>query len=508
MNPTPLIAKLLFSRRSRRINTWSEAASEIQMRQLRWLIFRGVTTRYGEVHNLEKTLRTPDPRRAFADAIIPSEYEDFRPWVMRMVDGEKDVLWPGKCRNFAQSSGTSGGRSKYIPVTTDSLRLNHYAGSADVVAQYLRCFPESRLFSGKSMILGGSFESQLKSPDPKVKIGDLSATLIDSIPSAANLFRIPDKKTALLADWNVKLDALANAAVRENLTSISGVPSWFLRVILRALEISGKEKASDIWPNLEVFFHGGISFEPYREQYTQLTDPALMHFFETYNASEGFFATQASRENDGLLLLIDCGIYYEFLPLGEELDHAVGIGDVKVGEIYELIITSANGLWRYRIGDTVQIVSRNPVKIRIAGRTKSFINAFGEELMEDNAEKAIAKAAKLSGAIIHNYTAGPLYAHDNERGRHQWAIEWERAPKDPELFARVLDETLQQLNSDYAAKRKDGIFLAPPEIITLPRGSFDNWLRHRGNGKLGGQRKIPRLRNDRTILDDLIVDSL
>lgn len=498
------IARHILSGKARRVDSWKGAEAEIQLRQLRWLLFRGATTRFGEVHDFEKIMRGKDPRRSFADLLAPAAYEDFRPWVMRMVDGEKDVLWPGKCFNFAQSSGTSGGRSKFIPITRDSLRVNHYGASADVVAQYLRANPSSRLFSGKAMILGGSFDSLLKSPDPRVKIGDLSATLIDSIPSIANIFRIPDKKTALLADWNVKLDALARAAVGQNLTSLSGVPSWFLRVILRALEISGKQNASDLWPNLEVFFHGGISFEPYREEYRRITDPERMHFFETYNASEGFFATQAALENDGLLLLIDRGIYYEFLPLGAPEDAALGIDAVKPGEIYELLITSCNGLWRYRIGDTVETVSVDPVKIRIAGRTKSFINAFGEELMEDNAEKAIARAAKESGAVVNNYTAGPVYAHNEKRGRHQWAIEWNVPPKDMTLFRDTLDATLQSLNSDYAAKRAGGIFLDPPEIVSLPAGSFDAWLTRQGNGKLGGQRKIPRLRNDRSILDPLL----
>lgn len=503
INVTPLVS-LLSRRRAHRVDFWDTHSDDIQRRQLRWLLFRGATTEYGHAHNFEKALRNEDPRQAFAEIVPMCDYEEIRPLVMRMIDGEKDILWPGICRNFAQSSGTSGGRSKYIPITPDSLRVNHYGASADVVAQYLRYVPDSRILSGKALILGGSFDNQLKIDNPDVRVGDLSATLIDRIPSFANFYRIPDKKTALLSDWHVKLDRLAQAAVKENITNLSGVPSWFMRVILRALEISGASNASELWPNLEVFFHGGISFEPYRAEYSRLTNPAKMHFFETYNASEGFFATQASLDNSpGMLLLIDRGIYFEFLPLGASPEQAIGISDVKPGKIYELVITAPNGLWRYRIGDTVEIVSTDPVRIRVAGRTKSFINAFGEELMEDNAERAISAACHATGANIANYTAGPVYAHDKQRGRHQWAIEWRHAPDDITRFRDILDSTLKKLNSDYAAKREGGIFLDPPEILSLPKGTFDQWLASNGSGKLGGQRKIPRLRNDRSILDPI-----
>lgn len=503
MDLTPL-ARLIFSRSGRRILQWKGHAGDVQLRQLRWLLFKGVATEFGREHDFDSLLRVEDPRKAFTDKVPLCAYEDIRPLIMRMTDGEADVLWPGKCFNFAQSSGTSGGRSKFIPVTRDSLRVNHYAGSSDVVAQYLRCFPESRIFSGKGMILGGSFESQLHPKDHKVKVGDLSATLIDDINPLVNLFRIPSKKIALMSDWHEKLDRLAEEAIGQDITNISGVPSWFLRVILRALEISGKEKASDLWPNLEVFFHGGISFEPYRGEYARLTDPGRMHFFETYNASEGFFATQASRDNDGMLLLIDRGIYYEFIPADNPDAPPIGIDDVKKGEIYELVITSCNGLWRYRIGDTVEITALDPVKLRVAGRTKSFINAFGEELMENNAERAVSKACAATGAHIQNYTAGPFYAHGDRKGHHQWLIEFDRNPDDVTHFRDALDAELKLLNSDYAAKRKDGIFLDPPEIIPMPSGTFDSWLASQGSGKLGGQRKIPRLRNDRSIIDTLL----
>lgn len=505
MNLTP-IAKLYFRRDADRIANWKGNTADIQLRQLRWLLFKGATTDYGRRYDFESIMRNTDPRLAFSQAVPLTDYEDLRADIMRCVNGEVSILWPGKCLNFAQSSGTSGGRSKFIPVTRDSLRVNHYAGARDVVGQYLRSFPESRLFSGKGLILGGSFESALKSPNPAVKIGDLSATLIDDINPLANLFRIPSKKVALLSDWHTKLDLLAKAAASANITNLSGVPSWMLRVILRALDISGKASAAEMWPNLEVFFHGGISFEPYRAEYARLTDPAKMHFFETYNASEGFFATQAARDNDGMLLLIDRGIYYEFLPLDADpsRDLPLRADQLDKGRIYEMIITSCNGLWRYRLGDTIEVTQTDPLKIRVAGRTKSFINAFGEELMENNAERAIAAACRATNAHIRNYTAGPLYAHGRSKGRHQWLVEFDRLPSDLSLFSATLDSELKRLNSDYAAKRFDDIFLDPPEVIPVEAGSFDRWLHRQGNGKLGGQRKIPRLRNDRSILDAIL----
>lgn len=504
MNYTPA-ARIIFRHRGLRTDRWRDNGTDIQLSQLRWLLFRGATTEYGRLHGFEDILRSADPVKAFVEGVPTVEYEDIRPLVMRMTDGEADVLWPGHCHNFAQSSGTSGGRSKYIPITSESLKVNHFPGSSDVVAQYLRHFPESRIFAGKGLILGGSFETMLHPKGHNVKVGDLSATLIDMIPEMANIFRVPDKKTALLSDWNVKLDRLARAAIGADITNISGVPSWFLRVIRHALEISGREYAYELWPNLEVFFHGGISFEPYRSEYERLCDPAKMHYFETYNASEGFFATQASRENDGMLLLIDRGIFYEFLPLdAPEGTLPLGIDSLQPGKVYEMIITSCNGLWRYRIGDTVEVTSVNPVKIRVAGRTHSFINAFGEELMESNADQAIAEASRLTGAHVRNYTAGPLYACGRRKGRHQWLIEWDTPPADTAIFSDRLDSVLKDLNSDYAAKRAGGIFLDAPEIISLPEGSFDRWLASQGSGKLGGQRKIPRLHNDRVIIDSLL----
>lgn len=353
----------------------------------------------------------------------------------------------------------------------------------------------------------------LKPSDPRVRVGDLSATLIDKTPGIASLFRIPDKKTALMADWSEKLDALASASSGYNVTNLSGVPSWFMRVLLRILEREGASDIRDVWPGLEVFFHGGISFEPYRDEYRRicgaeaLTDGVGhegMHYFETYNASEGFFAVQhgPGPGRRPMLMLLDVGVWFEFLRPGAE--EAVGVDGVEAGKVYELIISSCNGLWRYRLGDTVKIESVSPLLITMAGRTKSFINAFGEELMECNAEAAISEAAEATGARVADYTVAPVYARGEKRGRHQWIIEWQRAPGNIEAFTERLDAALRRVNSDYDAKRSGTIFLDPPLITEVAAGTFDRWLQVSGSGKLGGQRKVPRLSNDRTIADTIL----
>lgn len=501
---TPLVRRG-FVRRAKRTDSWACDSEMTQRRVLHSLLTRGADTEYGRLNGFKEVLKERDVAHAMSESLPILEYEDMRDLVIRMIKGEKDVLWPGRCRNFAQSSGTSGGRSKYIPITDDSLRVTHYGGGADVVAHYLRMVPESRIFSGKGFILGGSFSNTLGFDAPGVKVGDLSATLIDKINPLANFVRIPDKRTALMPDWNEKLPALVKAASHANVTNISGVPSWFLTVINKICEARGVGKISDVWPNLEVFFHGGISFEPYREEYGRLTDCGKMHFLETYNASEGFFAVQNDFDDHSMLLIIDSDVYYEFLPIEEGAGgKPLPLWEVEPGRVYEMLITASNGLWRYRLGDTVLVVQTNPVKIKVAGRTKSFINAFGEELMENNAETAVAEACRQMGASILNYTAAPLYAGGGKKGRHQWMVEWGRRPDDIERFADTLDSELRRLNSDYDAKRTHSIFLDRLQVVTAREGLFDDWLKAKGTHKLGGQRKVPRLSNDRHIIDSLL----
>lgn len=494
----------MFVKRAGRSDVWTDRAVDIQHGVLRSLLRRADFTLMGFRHDFTSIANASDVSRVYAERVEAVEYEDIRPLVMRMIKGERNLLWPGLTRDYAQSSGTSGGKSKYVPITGDSLRKCHYAGAAYSVAHYLRNHPESRMFDGRGFILGGSFANELDIKDKRVHVGDLSATLIRRCPWIAEAIRIPGKRIALMPDWSEKLPALVKASAYADITNISGVPSWFLGVIKGVLAERNAKSLHEVWPNLEVFFHGGISFAPYRELYQGLTDPAKMHFYETYNASEGFFAVQDLDEPGAMLLLLDNDIYYEFIPAGGNPDDAVDIGGVEKGRVYELMITSSNGLWRYRLGDTVRIETVNPVRISVAGRTHRYLNAFGEEVMEDNAERAVAEACRRCACTVANYTAAPVYADGKNRGRHQWLIEWTVAPQDVAAFAQALDETLRQVNSDYDAKRGGGYFLDAPEIVTLPAGSFDRWLASVGNRKLGGQRKVPRLSNDRTIADALL----
>ncbi len=498
MDFTPIARKLL-SRRARQLRERPNVEAQ-QLDVLHFLLSQGKLTSYGADCRFDRIQNYDDFRR-----LVPVvEYEDIRRQVMRMVEGERDVLWPGRCRRFAQSSGTSGGKSKYIPITTRGLKANHFAGASDAVTAYLDHNRNSRLFSGRAFILGGSYANDLQLP-PGVKVGDLSATLIDCMNPMANLFRIPKKKIALLERWEEKLPQLVDAAVGANVTNISGVPSWSLTVLKQVMAKAGVSSVHDVWPDLEVFFHGGIAFGPYRSQYDAITDPSHMHYVETYNASEGFFAIQDRPDVPAMRLLTDRDVFYEFLPLSE-LDsyapQAIPAWEVEPGKTYALLITTSNGLWRYIIGDTVLIHSIEPLRITIAGRTRSFINAFGEELMVYNADRAIEHACHKCHCSVANYTAAPIFATATEKARHQWLIEWNEPPADIALFSAALDGFLQEENSDYQAKRHQSIFLAEPQIITATPGLFDRWLAT--SGKLGGQRKIPRLSNSRTIIESML----
>ncbi|MDE6267401.1 MAG: GH3 auxin-responsive promoter family protein [Muribaculaceae bacterium] len=500
MNFTPI-----FRRALRTVVPLSEMTGEstrrLQERQWEWLVLNGRKTLFGEKHGISD-IRTYDD---FTRNVPVVEYPAIRDMVMRMVDGEKDILWPGATRRFAQSSGTSDGKSKYIPLTADSLSRCHYRGSSYVVAHYMNLYPQSRIFSGKGLILGGSYGNALHLK-PGVKVGDLSAHLIDGINPVVNLFRVPSKKTALLENWEEKLPRLVSESMAADVTNLSGVPSWFLTVIKEVIRMAGCDTIHDVWPNLEVFFHGGISFGPYRREYERLTDSKRMRYLETYNASEGFFAVQTTRDpSEGMELLMDLGTFYEFVPL-DELDdphpRALRAWEVTPGEIYALAITSCNGLWRYLPGDTVKILSMYPLRIAIAGRTRHYINAFGEELMVFNADEAIKRATEKCGCHVANYTACPVFAEGGHRGRHQWLIEFSTPPADMDEFAAELDKALTEENSDYQAKRSGNIFLDPLSITVAQQGLFDDWLA--STGKLGGQRKVPRLSNNRAIMDAML----
>ena len=499
MDFTP-IARLYFSRLDGRMLRAAANAEDSQRRILKDLISSAKSTEWGESHSYRKL----DGYDDYRSAVGVCQYEDIRQYVTRMLRGESDVLCRGTVNRYAQSSGTSGGKSKYIPLPDRSLKRCHYAGGADVVARYLALHPDSRLFSGRAFVLGGSFANELDLPRG-VKVGDLSASLIDCLTPAAAAFRVPSKEIALMEKWEDKLPKLVDATLRSNVTNLSGVPSWFLTVLHKVIGKAGVAELHELWPNLEVFFHGGIAFEPYRGQYDEIIDSQRMRYMETYNASEGFFALQSDPEDQSLLLLMDVDVFYEFVPLSEldsDNPKAVPAWEVEKGKIYAMVISSSNGLWRYMIGDTVRIESVNPIKIKIVGRTKSFINAFGEELMVYNADAALSRACAETGATIADYTVAPVYASDGKKGRHQWAVSFGERPSDIEGFADLLDKYLTEENSDYQAKRSGNIFLDRLLITEVPQTAFDQWLAK--TGKLGGQRKVPRLKNDRAVIDAIL----
>lgn len=503
MRLTGLLWKTLTAR-ARAARSWRGRLEEVQRAELLRMVGMARDTVWGRAHGYRGVSTYEDYRRA-VDTVV--SYEELRPMVMRMIDGERDVLWPGVTRHFAQSSGTSDGRSKYIPITAEGFARCHFRGTRHSVAHYLEAYPDSRLIDGRAFILGGSFANEL-TLKPAVRVGDLSANLIERMPRAAALLRVPRRDIALMTDWREKLSALIEASSRcRDITNISGVPSWFLTVIRGILEKTGAETIHDVWPRLEVFFHGGIAFGPYREQYRSITDPSRMHYLENYNASEGFFAVQDDPADSSMLILLDAGTFYEFIPLADidsDNPRLLPSWEVEQGRTYALVITNVNGLWRYALGDTVTIVSKDPLKIRIAGRTRHFINAFGEELMVWNADAAIEKVSAATGIAVANYTAAPVYAADGRRGRHQWLIEFATPPGERlGDFARCLDEALQRENSDYQAKRQGSLFLDPLEIVEARPGLFDDWLSQNG-GRLGGQRKIPRLANDRRFIEPML----
>jgi hypothetical protein len=439
----------------------------------------------------------------FVNNVPINTYEELKGDIDRMRHGEPNVLWPGVVKWYAKSSGTTNDKSKFIPVSSDGLHNIHYKGGADVVTVYLRNNPGSRLFDGKSLILGGSH-----SPNYNVEgslVGDLSAILIENINPIANLFRVPKKQTALLSDFEVKRDRIAHECLKSNVTNISGVPSWMLSVLVRVLEISGKEHIEDVWPNLEVFFHGGIAFTPYRKQYEQIITSPKMHYMETYNASEGFFGLQDDPTDKSMLLMLDYGVFYEFIPLedvGKDNPNIVPLEGVELGRNYAIVITTSCGLWRYMIGDTISFTSKRPYKFVITGRTKYFINAFGEELIMDNAEKGLAYACEKTGAQVKEYTAAPVYMDENAKCRHQWLIEFSVEPDSLDRFADLLDKKLQEINSDYEAKRSHNVTLQHLEVVKARPDLFNDWLKSKG--KLGGQHKVPRLSNSRKNMDELL----
>ena len=496
---TRLVNKVYFSRRLKHLEQYVSGAEELQMGVLRHLTSRAADTLWGREHGFDRVHSYED----FARSSSINEYNDLKGYIQRMREGERDILWPGNVRWFAKSSGTTSDKSKFIPVSYEGLKQIHYRGGTDCVTCYLTLNPKSRIFSGKSLVLAGSHAPNLNTPNSLV--GDLSAILVENAPKPVSLTRVPQKKVSLLADFEEKRDLIARITMTQNITNLSGVPSWMLSVLNRILELSGEQTLDNIWPHLEVFFHGGVAFTPYREQYKNIIRLPNMHYLETYNASEGFFGVQSDFLDPALLMMVDYGVFYEFIPL-EQLGKAdaeiVPLWGVEPGVNYAMVISTSCGLWRYLIGDTVKFTQKNPYKFVITGRTKHFINAFGEELIVDNAERGLEQACIATGAQVTEYTAAPIFMDEHAKCRHQWVIEFAKRPDSIEEFAAILDRSLQAINSDYEAKRYKDITLQPLEIIEAKPGLFDQWMRERG--KLGGQNKIPRLSNTRQYIDELL----
>ena len=488
MNLTPF-AKPVFNSRVKKIEKYATDTESIQRNVLKHLISEASGTEWGIKHGYSSIKQYEE----FAKSVGVQDYETLKNDIDRMRRGESDVLWKGRCKWFAKSSGTTNDKSKFIPVTPAGLQRVHYKGGFDVVATYVHNNPKSRLFSGKALILGGSHSPNYNLQNSLV--GDLSAILIENCSSFVNMMRVPPKDIALLSDFEEKMDKIARYTSTRNVTNLSGVPSWMMAVLKHMLDITGKKSVDEVWPNLEVFFHGGVAFTPYREQYHQLIRNSNMKYVETYNASEGFFGIQNDPLDPAMLLMIDYDVFYEFIPF-EDLDslnpRVLPLWEVKVGKTYAMLISTSGGLWRYMIGDTVRFTSKDPYKIVISGRTKHFINAFGEELIVENAEKGLEVACAETGAKVLDYTAAPVFMDANAQCRHQWLIE----------FAEILDTTLQHINSDYEAKRYKNKTMQQLELVVARPHLFSDWLKSKG--KLGGQHKVPRLSNSRQHIEELL----
>ncbi|WP_128756426.1 GH3 auxin-responsive promoter family protein [Leeuwenhoekiella aequorea] len=500
--PIPLvnsIASWFLKKRIHQMELFLKYPHDVQQELLHKLIQKARNTEIGKQYGF-KEIRS---YRNFAEQVPVRNYEDVQGLIERARKGENNIFWPSPVKLFAQSSGTTNAKSKYIPVSPEALEDCHYAASKDLLCVYLNNNPDSKLFTGKSLRLGGSkrlYESNGTS------YGDLSAILIDNMPFWAEFSSTPGNEVSLMSDWEVKMQAIVQETIQEKVTSLAGVPSWMLVLLNNILETTGKNELMEIWPDLEVYFHGGVSFDPYRQQYHKLFPNQKFKYYEIFNASEGFFALQDKNDTNDLLLMLDYGIFYEFIPMdqhGRDGEKIIPLSEVELGKNYAIIITTNSGLWRYKVGDTVRFTSINPYRIRVSGRTKHHINTFGEELIIENAEVALKKATALTQSEIVDYTAAPIFMVDKEKGAHEWFIEFKVEPKDKQKFNRIFDIALQEINSDYEAKRKNNMTLNPPTIHYARTNLFYDWLKSKN--KLGGQHKIPRLSNTRELVEELIV---
>lgn len=471
---------------------------EVQSELLRKLLHKAQNTEIGKKYDFT-SIRDYE---VFRSRLPVQTYEDMESDIERSRKGENNIFWPGQIKWFAKSSGTTSARSKFIPVSEESLERCHYAAGKDLLCIYLNNNPQSQLFSGKSLRLGGSKELYQSNG---TQFGDLSAILIDNMPFWAEFSSTPSSEISLMSDWETKMPAIVNETINEKVTSLAGVPSWMLVLLNHVLERAQKENLFEVWPDLEVYFHGGVNFAPYTEQYRKLLPSDDFRYYEIYNASEGFFAIQDTNDSKDLLLMLDYGVFYEFIPMesfGTSAERVIPLAEVEVGRNYAIIISTNAGLWRYRIGDTVRFTSVSPYRIRVTGRTKHYLNAFGEEVIIENAEEALKKACESSDCEIVDFTAAPVFMKGKEKGAHEWVIEFRKPPKDKDDFTKGLDLALQENNSDYQAKRFNNMTLDPPKVHIARPNLFYDWLKSKN--KLGGQHKIPRLSNEREYLEELL----
>ncbi len=497
---SPTISKLA-RMRFWRIQNWSNHPVASQREVLQELVTAAQYTEFGKKYHFSKLFTVKD----FKKNIPIQEYEDVKPYIERMMKGEENILWNTPIKWFAKSSGTTSAKSKFIPVSDESLTDNHFKASKDVLTTYYENFPSSDLLTGKGLVIGGSHQLSKDNEDIDIQFGDLSAILMQNSPFWGQWIRTPELSIALLDEWENKIEKLASITAEENVTSISGVPTWTLLLLKRILAIKEKKTIKEVWPNLELYINGGVSFVPYREQFENIIGGKI-NFLEIYNASEGFFAGQQKPDDDGMLLFTEHGIFYEFLPVeeyGKVAPLTIGLKNVVKGKNYALVISTTGGLWRYLVGDTVQFTSVNPYKIKVTGRLKHYMNAFGEEVIVENSDKAIALAAEKTCAVVADYTAAPVYFSANSNGAHEWLIEFDKEPEDIYTFAMELDKALKNCNSDYEAKRQKDIALRLPIIRILKKGIFTTWLRNKG--RLGGQHKVPRLSNERAMLEEILI---
>lgn len=490
----------MMKKRIHQIELFRKYPVEVQNELLEKLLYQASSTEFGQRYGFSGIKSYND----FKKAVPLHEYADLKPFIDRTIEGEQDLLWPTEIKWFAKSSGTTSGRSKFIPVSKEALEDCHYKGGKDLLALYYGNHPNRRLYNGKHLIVGGSAE--LNKLSDNSYLGDLSAIIVKNLPWWAEVRRTPAKEIALMSEWEEKIEKMAQSTIEEDVYILAGVPSWTMVLANRVLEITGKSNLKEVWPNLEMFMHGGVNFEPYRAQFEKLIPDPGMNYVETYNASEGFFGIQDQVEGGEMLLMLDYGIFFEFIPLdkydGVNSTEICSIEDVELDTNYALVISTNAGLWRYILGDTIRFTSIKPYRFKVTGRTKFFINAFGEELIVENAENAIAVACEKTHAQIRDFTACPVFMGDGEKGRHDWAIEFVKYPNEMERFILVLDETLRELNSDYDAKRYQDMILEMPKVHTLNIGAFDEWLKTRG--KLGGQNKVPRLANNREFMEQIL----